>query len=355
MVYKEGGAGKEDLGMPWRRMPLAAGVLITVFSMSSSLALEVRADRGMIPFKPEVKLYEPRQDAAIAWNGKQEILLLSTDLHASEDTKVLEVLPLPSEPKVEEGSNLFFTVADQVIKQKQAVPKKKNGGGLKAKDVTRAAEPEPAGLVTQHEIIGAHDISVTEVLSAEGFVEWVTTYLQGQGVDTPEVPEPMKTAIGKYLNKKFKWFVFDVVSLKTSTTTHDAIMYTFASKRLYYPLHVMQTLEGKTSARLLILTNKLLATFEGFPQKSIKVEGKPVTTKKGDFLSMTSVIRGKVKKSADVKGGLADFLVPAQLQKLAACIGAMFDLLGGEEKKVKLRVWRIEGSAATFKKDLLVK
>lgn len=342
--------------MPWRRMQIGSGVFLPVLLLSSSLTLEVRADRGMIPFKPAVKLYEPNQDAAIAWNGKTEILLLSTDLRASEDTKVLEVLPLPSEPKVEEGSNLFLTVADQVIKKKQAVPKKKNGGGKKSAGVDRAAEPElPAGQVTQHEIIGAHDISVTEVLSAEGFVEWVTKYLQGQGVDTPEIPEPMKAAIGKYLKKKFKWFVFDVVSLKTTSTTRDAIMYTFASKRLYYPLHVMQTLEGQTTARILILTNKLLTTFEGFPKKGVKVEGKPVTATGSEFLSMTSWIKSKVKSGTDIQGGLKSFLVPAHEKKLQACIGAMFDLFGGVEKKVKLRVWQIEGSAATFKKDLLVK
>jgi len=34
----------------------------------------------------------------IAWNGKEEILILSTDLHASQETKVLEVIPMPGEP-----------------------------------------------------------------------------------------------------------------------------------------------------------------------------------------------------------------------------------------------------------------
>lgn len=56
------------------------------------------ADRGLIPFIPGVQIFEPNQRAMIAWNGSEEILLLSTDLRASQATQVLEVLPLPSEP-----------------------------------------------------------------------------------------------------------------------------------------------------------------------------------------------------------------------------------------------------------------
>ena len=57
------------------------------------------ADRGSIPWGdwdlqnlPEI--YEPAQNAIIAWNGKEEILVLTTDLRSSKPTKVLEVLPL---------------------------------------------------------------------------------------------------------------------------------------------------------------------------------------------------------------------------------------------------------------------
>ena len=73
------------------------------------------ADCGGIPFVAGVKLFEPTQRAAIAFNGSEEILLLSTDLRSSEPTKVLEVLPLPSEPKVSKGDVKFFTNAVDLI------------------------------------------------------------------------------------------------------------------------------------------------------------------------------------------------------------------------------------------------
>jgi hypothetical protein len=66
------------------------------------------ADRGMIPIKSDVSVYEPGQKAIIAWNKGKEILILSTDVRASGETKVLEVMPLPSVPKIEKGDLKSF-------------------------------------------------------------------------------------------------------------------------------------------------------------------------------------------------------------------------------------------------------
>ena len=60
-------------------------------------------DMGSLPFTSGVRIVEPRQDAIIAWNGKEQLLYLQTTLGASSETKVLEVMPLPSKPEVEAG------------------------------------------------------------------------------------------------------------------------------------------------------------------------------------------------------------------------------------------------------------
>ena len=71
---------------------------LTSFKLLALLSLlfvsVARADRGSIPFKPHVQIFEPTQRAMIAWDGREEILVLSTDLRASEPTKVLEVILL---------------------------------------------------------------------------------------------------------------------------------------------------------------------------------------------------------------------------------------------------------------------
>jgi hypothetical protein len=53
-----------------------------------------------MPFHQWVDIFEPKQRALIAWDGYEEILILSTDLYASEATQVLEIMPLPSVPAV---------------------------------------------------------------------------------------------------------------------------------------------------------------------------------------------------------------------------------------------------------------
>jgi hypothetical protein len=54
----------------------------SAFVLLLAAAGRVHADRGAIPFQPEVTIFEPTQRALIAWNGEEEILILSTDLRA---------------------------------------------------------------------------------------------------------------------------------------------------------------------------------------------------------------------------------------------------------------------------------
>jgi len=84
------------------------------------LPFSARADRGSVPCKKGVSVFEPVQRAMIAWNGEEEILLLSTDLRVSERTKVLEVLPLPGKPEVSEGDVKVFRRATAPINGKLA-------------------------------------------------------------------------------------------------------------------------------------------------------------------------------------------------------------------------------------------
>jgi len=135
-----------------------ATIFIALAGMLS--AQSALADRGSIPFKPGVKIFEPNQRAMIAWNGEEEIMLLSTDLRASEPTKVLEVIPLPAEPKVTKGDVEVFRKATELINRKlpRMLHKSKDRFG------GRGGPPAPAGEITFHKKIGAHDISVTRVL-----------------------------------------------------------------------------------------------------------------------------------------------------------------------------------------------
>jgi len=290
---------------------VVALVLLTAFGGQT-----VHADRGSIPFKPDVRIFEPIQRAMIAWNGEEEILLLSTDLRASEPTQVLEVLPLPSEPVVKKGDVEVFKKATALINRKL-----REGQFLALERGYKTAERAPAGEVTFHKKIGAHDISVTHVLDSNGFIEWVEGYLRSAGVENPTIPEGMRIVVGEYLKEDFSWFVFDVVSLDETPKTNDAIQYRFKTEFLFYPVKITRTEEGYTSIDLLILTPKLLGTFPGIPVEQVHLRHDPVSISSKELRDLSE---------------------------------DMDDLLGHRED-MKLRIWQIQGNLSLFDRDLIAK
>jgi len=297
-----------------------ACVSVAAVAALALMAFAVHADRGSIPFDSKVEIFEPTQRAIIAWNGEEEILLLSTDLRASAPTKVLEVIPLPSEPKVTEGDLKSFTKAIEIINSRQKALAK--GGGSGRDSFGGDEEPKvPAGEVTFHEKIGAHDISVTHVVDSAGFIKWVEDYLTKQGVENPEIPAPLKAVVAEYLKEGFKWFVFDVVELSDKTKTNDAIQYRFKTNALYYPLKITRTESGDTSVELLILTPRLLSRFPGLPKERVTLAHTPVTLTR---------------------------------QELRDISEDMFELLE-RRKGMRLRIWRIAGRLSEFKKDLIAR
>jgi hypothetical protein len=288
-------------------------VILVVFLSSAPLF----ADGGSIPFKRNVTVFEPNQRAMIAWNGSDEILLLSMDLKASEATKVLEVLPLPSEPVVKKGDVETFRRATALINQKIRRPNtgRRRGGGRGG----GGGSARPAGEVTFHQKIGAQDIHVTHVLDTGGFIDWVEKYLQSAGVENPDIPAGIKKAVGQYLEEGFTWFVFYVVSLDEALKTGEAIQYKFKTKFLYYPMKVTQTATGRTTIDLLVLSPRLLEKFPGIPSHEVQLRHEPV--------SITS---------RELRGLNPDM-----------------DTLLGHREDMKLRIWRIQGQASSFRQDLI--
>jgi len=233
-------------------------MLLVVLALSGA-ATVARADCGSIPFKPHVAIFEPNQRALIAFNGSEEILLLSTDLRASEPTKVLEVIPFPNKPTVDKGDQEAFVRATRLINRKLQ-PRRPAGaaGGMGGMGGFGPAVAPPAGEVVFQKKIGAHDVSVVHVLKPRRFVEWVEEYLKKAGVDNPTIPEPLRPVVDEYVDSGFQWFAFNVVELGKETLTKEAIQYRFKTGFLYYPLKISRTDQGETTVTLLVVSPRLV-------------------------------------------------------------------------------------------------
>lgn len=281
---------------------------------------QATADCGGIPFKANVAVFEPDQRAVVGFNGHEEILLLSADLRVSEPTKLLQVLPLPSEPKVTKGDPQVFVKATHLVNSKLLRPKAGAtmggaggmGGGF--------GGPAPAGEVTFHEKIGSHDLTVTHVLDQRGFIAWVEEHLRKAGVENPTIPAPMKAVVAEYLRDRYQWFVFDVTDVGKEVKTKEAIQYRFATRWLYYPMRITRSEEGDTKVRLLVLSPELvrLPVLAG---GNIRLAHQPIRINAKELRSLGS---------DDLTG-----------------------LIKGEH--AMLRIWEITGRLSGFEQDILAR
>ncbi|MDI6708427.1 MAG: hypothetical protein QME47_05015 [Candidatus Thermoplasmatota archaeon] len=89
-------------------------IVISLTLVLIALSSSANADRGMVSLQG-ISVYEPGQKAIIAWNGSEEILILSTDVHSESNTSVLEILPLPSMPNVTLGNFSSFYKIQELI------------------------------------------------------------------------------------------------------------------------------------------------------------------------------------------------------------------------------------------------
>ncbi len=286
----------------------------TIIVLAIVLPSMCRADMGSIPFKKGSRISEPKQDAIIAWNGREQLLYLQTTLAATEETKVLEVMPLPSKPTVEASDAGVFKRCAFLLPRAPASSSGANPFG--------EATDQSAAKVVERMMIGAHDIQVVELLDAKRFAAWITMEF-GDGGDPLEIPEPLLAVIDEYAKDGFQWFLFDVVDVKKELAKKTPLRIRFKTNFLYYPMRITRTEKGKTTVSLSVLTNVLFNKEDcvGIPRDAIEVPAKPL----------------------EIPGNKLYFIDPP-----------LFDLLGRPETAM-LRSWRISGEINSFQKDLLIR
>lgn len=210
-----------------RPRPLSIGlIMLSLIVLSSTINTRlVFADRGLIS-APQVYLDEPGQNAIVAWNGKEEVLILSTNVRSSESVVVLEMLPLPSNPtKVAEGSLDSFRKLEELMNKE-------------LKTMARGGYAGEGGIeVTLHEEIGAHDVTVVKVSSLDHFTEWVKEFAEGRGVEF-SVSSEFRDTVSEYLSQDIRHFVFDVIDVSDAERSVNPLVYRFETDFLYYPLKI---------------------------------------------------------------------------------------------------------------------
>ncbi|MEM2452513.1 MAG: hypothetical protein QW481_05955, partial [Candidatus Methanomethylicia archaeon] len=124
-------------------------IIITITILITLIIPHTYADRGIIFIKPNVSVYETGQKAIIAWNGFEEILILSTDVIGEEEGMAVEILPLPSKPIIQKADFKSFEELQKIIMNRAFEFSRSYGKGL---GDLKSLE------IVFHEKIGLHDI-----------------------------------------------------------------------------------------------------------------------------------------------------------------------------------------------------
>lgn len=222
-------------------------ILILVVSMLLSAASTASADRGMVAPGP-ISVWEPGQKAIIAWNGGREVMILSTDVYASENTWALEIMPLPSLPEVEAGNfNSFVEIQNLVNKYA--------GDAFAKRGIPLGEAPIE---VVFHQQIGAHDITAVKASDARELIDWAENFLMDRGLMQGIAFGGLENLAAEYIQRGMNYWVFDLIDLDEDRKSVEPLLYSFESDFLYYPLEISSLASGTTEITLFCLTRDRL-------------------------------------------------------------------------------------------------
>lgn len=296
---------------------LSAIILILILlTLNSSLL----AGRAYLPFTPDADIFAPNQNALIAWNGKEEILILSAKLSASKNTKVLEIIPLPSEPEVKKSNLKLLDQANEFLTARVF-------DDLRKPVLRNEINKKEAAEVKQEIIIGPHNISIIKVSDQKGFIDRVNNYLQKKGKDSPQISAELSENINDYINKGYEYFIFDTIEVSSEAKFNQPISYTFKTDKLYYPLQIAKSTLGHSEIVLFILTDQNLINYRGIAKDKIK---------------NTASTKINYDQTASISNEIADLFVTDSA------------VTENSADKLRLLKWKIKDKLSNFNDDLLV-
>jgi len=205
------------------------------------------ADRGVIIFSPSptIRIDETGQNAIVAWNGNEEVIILSTNVRSSAEIPAIEILPLPSNPsKVTSGDAESFGKIAKLLKEKDEFLKqwirraRGFGAGFGLGDGDRSDAESPSIEITLHQKIGSHDITVVKINDLDYFLDWVKNFTSSKGFGEGVISQEFRNTVSSYLQRDIRYFVFDVIEANTTQQTINPIIYRFDTSFLYYPQEI---------------------------------------------------------------------------------------------------------------------
>ena len=211
---------------------------------------EAIADMGRVYVSTAgVNVSEDAQKAIILHNGREEVLILGTELRADRPTPLIRFIPFPSEPQVSLApSGVFERLAAIVAKYKlQYVYAFHSKGGRETTGTTGVE----VRLSTK---LGAHDLTIIQVHDPAVFRFWVNDYFRHKHLPYSSSYPQEESVVADYVKRGIEFFVLDYVEVPQAKRFIDPVVYRFKTTSLYYPLKTSNTFGGKGQIELFVVS-----------------------------------------------------------------------------------------------------
>jgi len=209
----------------------------------------VLADGGHVvprpsPDSPPYRVFEPNQQAVVAWNNDREILVLATTIYANAPTRVLRLIPFPSEPQAEQGDWATFDFLEQYR------PRYEESGGMMPLGAVGSAESRAQ--VVFHKRVGTHTLTAVRIEDAGELEGFTQAYEASSGLkfDFTEI----RPIVANYVARGVKYFLFDLIEVDAEPRDTNPVVYSFYSKYAFYPLEISSTTQGRADVALYLIT-----------------------------------------------------------------------------------------------------
>ena len=196
-------------------------------------------------FTGELGLFrEPRQHALVAWNGKEQMLFLTTNEQSVVGSRpMISMMPLPGAPIVikESDKDIIKRAYNLVQKKILEHPDHGNIGGIL--DVVYTTE------------IGVHKIFVWKIDNVETLRNDINQFIaKTYGKEySALISKEGYAVIKQYIDRGFQYFAFDLVKVDgRAEKSKVTILYHYKSNFAYYPVAISQV--GGTGITSIVLT-----------------------------------------------------------------------------------------------------
>ncbi|ADP71968.1 proteinase inhibitor I2 Kunitz metazoa [Rhodomicrobium vannielii ATCC 17100] len=227
-----------------KSLRLLGAILPAVFL----IPLPALADMGRVMVSNQgVTVEESAQKAIILANGREEVLILGTEIGASGKTSILRFIPFPAEPKAELAAPGAFQQLASLAKKYDLrfQSRWQTKGGSSSKD-------EGVKVVSSARL-GAHDLTTVRIRDVAAFRSWVNDYFKSHDLPLADAYPTEEAIVADYVARGLTYFVLDYVALEKETRFIEPVAYRFASAELYYPLVTSNSFGGKGAIELFVV------------------------------------------------------------------------------------------------------